>query len=66
MTNTLVEKQFRISVLIAAFLVLLMAALIGDIYAAYQIRRPITDNGGKINQYYLYAEESVEVRIKAA
>ncbi len=58
MTNTLVEKQFRISVLIAAFLVLLMAALIGDIYAAYQIRRPITDNGGKINQYYLYAEES--------
>jgi hypothetical protein len=58
MTNTPVEKRFRISALIAAFLVLLMVPLIGDIDAAYQIRRPIIDNGGKINQYYLYAEES--------
>lgn len=58
MTRKLMDKRPRRIVLVGAFLVLLIAVLMGYTYAAYQIRRPIADNGGKINQYYLYAGAS--------
>ena len=34
------------------------ALMVITVYAAYSIRRPITDNGGIVNQVYLYGEES--------
>ncbi|MFZ1475394.1 MAG: M23 family metallopeptidase [Anaerolineae bacterium] len=35
-----------------------MVLIVITVYAAYSVRRPITDNGGIINQVYLYGEES--------
>lgn len=58
MLHTAIKRHSRRTIVAGSLAVLFILAILAHGYAAYQIRRPITDNGGAILQTYLWGEGS--------